>query len=442
MLHRVYCCIEGQREAAGFYLINPNRFKFNKVVRVMALVIKVVKIFLNLKSRKSIEYSRDIDPSVDVVAVNRSVFVEIGCLHAVRPITYQTSSVAVVLTDDEIQYSMDYFYRKATLEVKTYVDRKMYENISFERDGILYYSGRVLSENITFRCTMTDAMLDLSAGSFIVPLLERYSPLAYSIVDQVHWYHRTAKHCGVETTIRHTMNIAHILSVRDLVKMFRKQCLRCRYLLKCTIDVQMAPASKHQLCVAPPFYVCQIDLCGPFKSYSLQHRRTTIKVWILTLVCSTTGMTNLKVMEAYDVTQFLLAFSRFACEVGYPKVVLIDAGSQLMSGCENMVLNMCDIKGTLNREYGIEFSPCPVGGHNFHGKVERKIKSVQESIEKSVHNARLSTLQWETLCSEIANSINGGCTNLFYYAYALMGGGLAPHFSKFKILTNFLRRMI
>ena len=116
--------------------------------------------------------------------------------------------------------------------------------------------------------------------------------------------------------------------------------------------------------------------------------------------------TNLKVMEAYDTTQFLLAFSRFACEVGFPKVVLIDAGSQLVSGCENMVLNMCDIRGTLNREYGVEFSSCPVGGHNFHGKVERKIKAVQESIQKSAHNARLSTLQWETLCSEIANSIN------------------------------------
>ena len=51
-----------------------------------------------------------------------------------------------------------------------------------------------------------------------------------------------------------------------------------------------------------------------------------------------------------------------------------------------MVLNMCDIRGTLNREQMIEFTPCPVGGHNFYGKVERKIKAVQESIEKSAHN--------------------------------------------------------
>ena len=85
-------------------------------------------------------------------------------------------------------------------------------------------------------------------------------------------------------------------------------------------------------------------------------------------------------------------------------MVLIDAGSQLIKGCETMLLNMCDIKCTLNREFGIEFKTCPVGGHNYHGKVERKIKTVQESISKSTHNVRLSSLEWETLCAEIANA--------------------------------------
>ena len=41
-----------------------------------------------------------------------------------------------------------------------------------------------------------------------------------------------------------------------------------------------------------------------------------------------------------------------------------------------------------------------------HGKVERKIKSVKESIEKMLHNERISVLQWETTASQISNSIN------------------------------------
>ena len=386
------------------YLIDPNKFKFMKVIRVMALVIKAVKLFLSFKEKKLSLYSYAIDPLSDIVAVNRTVLEDISCLKVVNPFSYKSGNVCVVLTDEEIQYAMDYFFKKATQEVKHFVNRKVYENISVERNGILFYTGRVLSENITFRCTLTDVMLDLSSGSFIVPLVDRHSPVAYSLVDQVHWYHRTSKHSGVETTIRCTMNIAHIFGIRELVKLFEKQCLRCRYLLKRTIDVEMAPASKHQLCVAPPFYVTQLDLCGNFNAYLSKLK--TVKIWIVTFVCSTTGTTNLKVMEGYNATQFLLAFSRFACEVGFPKVLLIDAGSQLVNGCENMVLDMCNIKGVLNREYGIQFSPCPVGGHNFHGKVERKIKTVQETISKSVHNHRLSVLQWETLCSEIGNSIN------------------------------------
>ena len=41
-----------------------------------------------------------------------------------------------------------------------------------------------------------------------------------------------------------------------------------------------------------------------------------------------------------------------------------------------------------------------------HGKVERKIQEVNKSIEKNVANNRLSLLQWETLSSVIANTIN------------------------------------
>ena len=40
----------------------------------------------------------------------------------------------------------------------------------------------------------------------------------------------------------------------------------------------------------------------------------------------------------------------------------------------------------LSRECGVEFQTCPVGGggaHNVHGKVERKIRHIQESMEKT-----------------------------------------------------------
>ena len=126
----------------------------------------------------------------------------------------------------------------------------------------------------------------------------------------------------------------------------------------------------------------------------------------MVIVCATTSSTNIKVMEDYTTTSFINAFIRFSCEVGYPKTLLVDQGSQIVKGCETMKLKFWDIKFRLHKDVSVDFEVCPVGGHNFNGKVERKIREIKKSINKTVSNERLSLLQWETLGSTIANSIN------------------------------------
>ena len=379
------------------YIVDPNRFSFHKVVRIVALVIRAVKLLLKRwKLGKVLGRFSHAVHADDSVHANHTIFEQIKLKHDPS-----------VLQDQELQYGLDYYFRKATEEVKKFANPKHYEKNTYMKNGILYYKSRVDLNNLSFVGKVTDAMIDLGSGSFEVPVVEHFSPVAFSVVNDVHWNHPTAKHSGVESTIRFVMNIAHILGVRDMVKAFRRQCTRCRYLLKRTIEIPMAPSSKHQLCVAPPYYATQCDLCGPFEAYSKHNRKTILKVWIATFVCATTGMTNLRIMEGYDATQFLLAFSRFSGEAGFPKLLLIDEGSQLVRGCEKMRINMCNIQGILSTEYGTQFQTCPVGGHNYHGKAERKIKSIQETLEKSIPpKSRLSTLEWETLCCNIGNTVN------------------------------------
>jgi len=110
-------------------------------------------------------------------------------------------------------------------------------------------------------------------------------------------------------------------------------------------------------------------------------------------------------MEDYTTQSFIMGFTRFSCEVGYPKTLLCDAGSQLIKGCQDMRLNYLDIKHQLFNDHKVEFEVCPVGGHNEHGKVERKIREITLSIDV-VHKYRLSMLQWETFAASIANNIN------------------------------------
>ena len=67
---------------------------------------------------------------------------------------------------------------------------------------------------------------------------------------------------------------------------------------------------------------------------------------------------------------------------------------------------MRDIKSRFSQNVKIDFQTCPVGGHNMHGKVERKIQEVKKLIQKTMLNEQLSVIQWETCAAEIANRIN------------------------------------
>ena len=78
-----------------------------------------------------------------------------------------------------------------------------------------------------------------------------------------------------------------------------------------------------------------------------------------------------------------------------------------MKGSESGRLDIIqDIQFQLHKDAPVEVSACPVGGHNMHGRGERKIRQVRESLACALSNDRLGVLQWETLAATIANSIN------------------------------------
>ena len=134
----------------------------------------------------------------------------------------------------------------------------------------------------------------------------------------------------------------------------------------------MGPIPKSSLTVAPAFYMCQIDLAGPFKSFHPQNKRSTIKIWLVVFCCCTTSSTAIKVMDDYSTTAFVQAFIRFASDAGFPKVLYCDEGGQLLKGCKDTKLNFKDATNQLHQDVGVEFNSCPVGGHNFHGKESKK----------------------------------------------------------------------
>ncbi len=382
------------------YLINPCKFKFSKVLRVLALVFLFIKKISVRTIKRKFPF---LDTSEHVTSNDQYVVFKIEGATSNAIIDVAVIKVPKTSLDD----AKNYYFRKATKELEKFVSSGKYEKISALKDDILYYTSRILlTQKITGKFSITDAALDLSEATFCVPLTDSHSPIAYAIVLDTHWFDPDVKHAGVESTLRYAQNTAYIVGGRDLVKQIVKGCIRCRILHKQGVKVAMGPIPDDNLRIAPVFYLCQTDLCGPYNAYSPANKRATLKVYFVVFCCMVTGAVDCRVMEDYTTDSFVFGFERFACRFGYPKRMYIDEGSQLVKGCQDMVLSFADSTQRLSVEHGVEFETCPVGAHYMHGKVERKIQQIKSSFEKTLDKRRLSILQWETLGQQVSNSIN------------------------------------
>ena len=77
---------------------------------------------------------------------------------------------------------------------------------------------------------MSTVIKDLCSNTFCAPVIYKYSPLAYSRVNEIYWHSDAAKHSGVETVWRCVLKLGYILQGRELFKKVKKNCERCRYL--------------------------------------------------------------------------------------------------------------------------------------------------------------------------------------------------------------------
>ena len=386
------------------YLLDPNKFRFRKVIRVFAIVLTFMwKISKNVSKVRQNRVFRHVPPN--------NLAQILKCQDDKYIVTTGTGDCApgkvVELTDEMLVKSMNYFAWKSSAEAKHFLKKEKYCNITTEIDGILYYSGRILNDHrFDGYPDLCGAAIDLCPTSFCVPVMSQYSPVAISVALETHWYHPDVQHKGVEAIFRKTLDIAHIIGGFKLAVSIKHGCKRCRILYKNSVDVAMGPIKNYNLCIAPAFYASQIDIFGPFKAYSPANKRATLKVWFLIFCCCTTNAVDIRVLEDYSTDSVVLAYIRHSSCYGYVKFVLPDAGSQLLKSCEDMRYSFTDTKNRLHFEFGAEYTSCPVDAHYDHGKVERKIKEVKKSVLINVQGEKLSLIQWETLMQQISNSMN------------------------------------
>ena len=162
------------------------------------------------------------------------------------------------------------------------------------------------------------------------------------------------------------------------------------------------------------FYYCFTDACGPLRAYVPGHQRNTragdktYDIYMVIFACAATGAINCQIMEGGKATGNAVdVCNRFFSECCVPKMFFIDKDSAFVKALSEGELDVLSIDGSIARERGILFQTCPAQGHSAHGRVERRIKMVQEAFDRcDMKRFKLTGLGWQTVAKRIENEIN------------------------------------
>ena len=356
------------RAAFAKYLVLPTKYHFPAVVRILGLVWKFLKSFkcsqgkfktqpkfkmftadTKTCSRVSLTslFSRLADDS-DIARVENSDISSVEDSDTSRVlVSNQESSkssaaskkkMVIIPSDEDMSDALSYLFQVATKEVKEFVKPEILRKIAVESQGVLYSKSRIMEgQRFILSGDLKDTGILADQGVIIhTPVIDRFSPLAYSIGL---WVHDTlSKHAGYETSNRTSLGFCFIMKGASLYEEIGQACTTCKKLRKKFLEVSMGPISSHRFAVCPPFWVTQADLFGPVIHYVPGRERNTrmrpaleCKCYVFVMVCMVTKLINMQVVESKDVGGICCALTRLGCEVGMPKLFLIDQDSGIMA---------------------------------------------------------------------------------------------------------------
>ena len=358
------------------YLVDPMMYNWNHLLRRTAIVMIIADIWKGVKSRN-----------------NTLILDKPGVLN---------------VEDVDIERAKTYLFKKTTKELFEFNEWKKIDSLGEMKNGIFMYTGRILTGH---EADLADCALDLSRLSFAVPVVDRNSPVAYSIMKTCH--EKLTHHGGSVSTLLKSYEFAFILGGRSLATEIKTKCNFCqRYRLK-TIQIEMGKLDAARYTVAPAFTICQLDLFGPYDMKCQVHQRQTrntetAQAWGVAIKCCATNALGLYVMIGYDTDNFLLAFQRHIYRYGTPLQVRIDAGSQLIKGFKEMKIYVADVARTINAETSssISFKIAPPGAHNWNGMAERSIKEIKKMLNTVFKGRNFSAIQFETALAYVASELN------------------------------------
>lgn len=130
-------------------------------------------------------------------------------------------------------------------------------------------------------------------------------------------------------------------------------------------------------------------------------------IHMLVLGCCATGTINCQMIEGLDTGSILDGLNRFFSECCIPMILYPDEVGGFIKALNRGEVDIEDQSGGLRWQRGIIFKMCPPQGHEAHGRIERKIFTIQESLNSSgMGKSRTSFGGWSTIVKLIEREIN------------------------------------
>ena len=358
-------------------MIDPIRFGWQKTLRILNIVLKFRSV---LKHRTCHKYS-----------VQECEICE---------------PVKIPDPRKNHQESKDTLFRFESKRLSKSLSKKQLEKFTWNQ-GILYYQSRISEENpFKFKDLDMVPFIDPHVVKPYLPVVQKDSPILYSLVIFIHC--RSTPHIGVERTVKEVFKEVFVIGgLRELIRKIKAQCVTCRKLERSTVELRMDAHPAARTTIAPPFYCSMIDIVYGFAGKAYNKSETRVKIYALVFCCLVTGATNILALEGVETGDIVQAIERHASRHGVPSELYIDNGSQLKT-LEGVTFKVRDVDARVYDSHGIKVFVSNAKAHEERGRIERKIRSLRESLERlGVKSSNpLTALQWESVFARIASTLD------------------------------------
>ncbi|XP_067685504.1 uncharacterized protein [Haliotis asinina] len=212
------------------------------------------------------------------------------------------------------------------------------------------------------------------------------------ILPRRHWttklivkhHHQKNCHLGTNGTLAALSSRSWIISAREEIHEWERQCAWCKRRKPKPSTQIMANLPKVLARSSKAFEQVAVDFAGPFITIQGRGKRRT-KRYLCLFTCLTTKAVHLEIALGLDADSFLNAFFRMTSRRGIPKEVLSDNGTNFVKASKELKelvqsnLDSDKVKGSLANK-GIIWRFNPPSAPHFGGVYESLIKSAKRAI--------------------------------------------------------------